>query len=151
MNRNEPLSMRYQVGCLLWLHWIGTLVGLVIGGMDHLYMVDVRGYDHTLPLGIGMAVTVLSYGVAMWILQTQYGGLLSHKRIYEIKEEMENGEGIERYIEWEVVGVDTYIVECLCYLVTLTLIVSYIYNMLLVTDFNVYVFFVDGLSLMALL
>ena len=62
-------------------------------------MVDVRGYDHTLPLGIGMAVTVLSYGVAMWILQTQYGGLLSHKRIYEIKEEMENGEGIERYIE----------------------------------------------------
>ena len=55
------------------------------------------GYDHTLPLGAGMAVTVevLPCGSC----KPQYGGLLFHKRIYEIKEEKENGEGIEKYIE----------------------------------------------------
>ena len=34
----------------------------------------------------------------------------------------------------EVVGVDTYKLECLPYLVLLILIVGYMYNMLLVTD-----------------
>ena len=63
----------------------------------------------------------------------QYGTLLSHKRIYEIKEEKENGEALRSTSKWDIVGVDAYIVECLLFLVMWILIVVHIYNMLLVT------------------
>ena len=64
-------------------------------------MVVVLGYDHTLPLGTGMAVTVppLVEVLPCRSCKPQYDGLMSHNRIYELKEEKENGEGIKKYIE----------------------------------------------------
>ena len=64
----------------------------------------------------------------------QYSGLLSYKRIYEIKEEKENGEGIEKYIKmrnswsWYL---HSGMPPLSCYV---DLIVGHIYNMLLLID-----------------
>ena len=40
---------------LLWLPWLGYPSGFTSWRQDHLYMVIVRGYVHTSPLGAGMA------------------------------------------------------------------------------------------------
>ena len=116
----------------MWLYWIGTPVGLVPEGMAYLYMVVLRG------------MIILCHWGPAWPspLRCCHVGLVNPNMVAScsIREYMKSKKrrkmvkALKSTSKWEIVGVDTYMVECLLYHVMWILIVGHIYNFLLVTD-----------------
>ena len=76
-NGNDSLIDEISSWLFIVTPTIGTLVGLVPRG-DHLYMVVVQGYDHTLSLARAWSSLPLVEVLPCGSCKPQYGGLLSH-------------------------------------------------------------------------